>query len=92
MGIDANQILRRIQIALIHAEDHGHFLITGDCRHTVNQKRLCDRIGIGGKNHQCVDIGNRGPNKAITAGMNFLHHSLAPFNADGNHISGQGDL
>ena len=75
-GIDFRQSLRRIQVHLVDAQDHRHLLISCDSRHPVNEEGLRHRVGVGGKDHQGVQIGYGRSYKAVLPGKELLHHAL----------------
>ena len=89
MAIDPNQIHRRIQVALVHAQNHRNLLVTGDGSHPVDEEGLRHRIDIGGKNHQRIHIGHRRPDEAVFPGQDLLHHALSLLHGDFHHIAGQ---
>ena len=89
MGIDLGQAALRLQVTFIHTDDHRNILIACDGSHTVDQKRLRHRNGLGHQQNQIIQIGNCRPDKTIGPRQNLLDHSLPAFHGNGNPITDQ---
>ena len=92
MLVDPNQIMGRIQIALVDAQVYGHILIPRDGRHPVNEEGLRHGVDIGGKHHQCVHVGHRRADKVVLPGQDFFHHALSLLHGDLHQIAGEGGI
>ena len=89
VAVNPDQMLSRIQIALVHAQIHRNLLIARNGRHPVNEVRLRDGIDVGCKHHQCVNIGNRRADEVVFPGQDGFHHALSFFHSNFHHVSGK---
>ena len=76
-GVNAVQLVCRVQIALVQQDDNLTVLQRRNSCHPVNEKG----IGLGNcrrtNDHQLVDIGNGRPGKGVLPGQDCLHEALA---------------
>ena len=92
IGVDPDQIVGRVQVGLVDAEDHLNLLVAGNGRYPVNEEGLRHRVHVGGEHHQRVHIGNSRTDELVPPGEDPLHHALSLLNGDFHHITGQGRL
>ena len=71
------QLLRRVQVALVQAQQHPAVLQGGNGADAVDEIRVRHRQGGGGDDHQLVDVGRRRAVEGVAAGLHRLHKALA---------------
>ena len=77
MGVNCIQLLRRIQVAFIQADQHSAALQGGNGGDAINKIRVRHRNGSRCNDHKLIDVGRRGAGKAAFARLYLLHKTFA---------------
>ena len=77
MAVDVVQLVRRIQVALVQAQQHLTAFQRGDGSDAVDEIRFRHRNGSGGDDDQLVDIGGSRAEEHVLSRLHRLHEALA---------------
>ena len=71
------QLLRRVQVALVEDHDGLAVLQLGDGRHPVDKERVGDRDSMGGDEDHLIHIGHGGALELVLAWVDGVQATLA---------------